>query len=159
MAVIQERERLAREMHDGLAQELGLLHMKLCGALERSTDAEAVAQAMREMVYITDHAYEDVRQSIFGLRTFVSRGLGLVPRSPSCCTSSACEMESGSNSKSPTGPSVCRKLPSCRWSASSRKRSRTCGSMRAPITPWFASRGRATGSGYLSKIRASDGIL
>ena len=79
MAVIQERERLAREMHDGLAQELGLLHMKLCGALERSTDAEAVAQAMREMVYITDHAYEDVRQSIFGLRTFVSRGLGLVP--------------------------------------------------------------------------------
>jgi two-component system nitrate/nitrite sensor histidine kinase NarX len=31
------------------------------------------------MVHITDAAYEEVRQSIFGLRTFVSRGLSLVP--------------------------------------------------------------------------------
>jgi len=78
LAVIQERERLAREMHDGLAQELGLLHLKLYGALERSGEGP-IADAMREMVHITDHAYEEVRQSIFGLRTFVSRGLGLVP--------------------------------------------------------------------------------
>ena len=28
---------------------------------------------------ITENAYEEVRQAIFGLRTFVSRGLGLVP--------------------------------------------------------------------------------
>jgi len=31
------------------------------------------------MAGITENAYEGVRQSIFGLRTFVSRGLGLVP--------------------------------------------------------------------------------
>jgi signal transduction histidine kinase len=66
-------------MHDGLAQELGLLHMKLQGALARSADAPAVAEDLREMVQITESAYEGVRQSIFGLRTFVSRGLGLVP--------------------------------------------------------------------------------
>jgi len=79
LAAVQERERLAREMHDGLAQELGLLHMKLQGALARSADAPAVAEDLREMVHITESAYEGVRQSIFGLRTYVSRGLGLVP--------------------------------------------------------------------------------
>ena len=76
LAAVQERERLAREMHDGLAQELGLLHLKLHGALDRVGDASAVTEALREMVDITRHAYEDLRQSIFGLRTFVSRGLG-----------------------------------------------------------------------------------
>jgi len=79
LAAMQERERLAREMHDGLAQALGLLHMKLQGALARSAAAPAVAEDLREMVQITQSAYEEVRQSIFGLRTFVSRGLGLVP--------------------------------------------------------------------------------
>jgi signal transduction histidine kinase len=76
---LEERERLAREMHDGLAQSLGLLHMKLQGALARSADAPTLAADLREMVQITDGAYEEVRQSIFGLRTFVSRRLSLVP--------------------------------------------------------------------------------
>ncbi len=79
LAAVEERERLAREMHDGLAQALGLLHMKLQGALARSADVPAVAADLREMVHITDGAYEEVRQAIFGLRTFVSRGLSLVP--------------------------------------------------------------------------------
>jgi signal transduction histidine kinase len=79
LAALEERERLAREMHDGLAQALGLLHLKLQGALVRTIDAPAIAADLREMVHITDAAYEEVRQSIFGLRTFVSRGLSLVP--------------------------------------------------------------------------------
>lgn len=79
LATVQERERLAREMHDGLAQALGLLHLKLQSALALSTGDPAVAEHLREMLHITEDAYEEVRQSIFGLRTFVSRGLGLVP--------------------------------------------------------------------------------
>ncbi len=79
VAAVEERERIAREMHDGLAQALGLLHLKLQCALEHTRDPACIAKALREMVRITDHAYEDVRQSIFELRTFVSRGLGLVP--------------------------------------------------------------------------------
>lgn len=79
LAAVEERERLAREMHDGLAQALGLLHLKLQGALVSSAAAPAIAGRLREMLQITEHAYEEVRQSIFGLRTFVSRGLGLVP--------------------------------------------------------------------------------
>ena len=78
LAALEERERIAREMHDGLAQTLGVLHLKLQGALARS-DGAAVSADLREMVAVTVDAYEDVRQSIFGLRTFVSRGLGLVP--------------------------------------------------------------------------------
>ncbi len=79
LAAVEERERLAREMHDGLAQALGLLHLKLQGALAGAAAAPAVAEKLREMVQITERAYEEVRQSIFGLRNFVSRGLGLVP--------------------------------------------------------------------------------
>ena len=65
-------------MHDGLAQSLGLLHMKL-SALGSAAGPPAMADAIREMTHIAQHAYEEARQSIFGLRTFVSRGLGLVP--------------------------------------------------------------------------------
>ncbi len=81
LATLKERERIAREMHDGLAQALGLLHMKLRRAEERPVpdDPSAIAEALREMAVITGRAYEDVRQSIFGLRTMVSRGLGLIP--------------------------------------------------------------------------------
>jgi signal transduction histidine kinase len=78
LAATEERERLAREIHDGLAQSLGLLHLKLQGALARNGDQPAIAAELREMTRITAGAYEDVRQSIFGLRAFVSRGLGLL---------------------------------------------------------------------------------
>ena len=81
LATLEERERIAREMHDGLAQALGLLHMKLRRAEEQSAAAgpSPAADGLREMAAITAGAYEEVRQSIFGLRTMVSRGLGLIP--------------------------------------------------------------------------------
>jgi nitrate/nitrite-specific signal transduction histidine kinase len=81
LATLEERERIAREMHDGLAQALGLLHMKLRRAEEHSAsdNPPLIADALHEMTAISAHAYEEVRQSIFGLRTMVSRGLGLIP--------------------------------------------------------------------------------
>jgi nitrate/nitrite-specific signal transduction histidine kinase len=81
LATLEERERIAREMHDGLAQALGLLHLKLRGAEQHSAsgDQAQIAEALREMTTISERAYEEVRQSIFGLRTMVSRGLGLIP--------------------------------------------------------------------------------
>lgn len=81
LAALEERERIAREMHDGLAQALGLLHMKLRRAEEHSVlaDPPLISVALQEMTGITERAYEEVRQSIFGLRTMVSRGLGLIP--------------------------------------------------------------------------------
>ncbi len=81
LATLAERDRLARELHDGLAQALGLLHLKLTHAQEKAASAgfQKMADALREMTAITDRAYEDLRQSIFGLRTKVPRDLGLIP--------------------------------------------------------------------------------
>ncbi len=81
LATLKERERIAREMHDGLAQALGLLHLKLRQAQGHTAtpDGPDLDTRLREMTTITDRAYEEVRQSIFGLRTMVSRGLGLIP--------------------------------------------------------------------------------
>ena len=81
LATLKERERIAREMHDGLAQALGYIHMHL-GALEARTSAEAQGEIrgeLREIKKVAGEAYEEIRQSIFGLRTMVSRGLGLIP--------------------------------------------------------------------------------
>lgn len=81
MATAEERERLAREMHDGLAQALGFLSLKLALA-ERMVDGDPespMRASLGEMRKVAANAYEEVRQAIFGLRTMVSRGLGLVP--------------------------------------------------------------------------------
>lgn len=81
MATVQERERLAREIHDDLAQAVGYLHLRLKtleNRLERSSQPASLAE-VAEMRTVAAKAYEDVRQSIFGLRTMVSKSLGLVP--------------------------------------------------------------------------------
>ncbi|MBI3007290.1 MAG: GAF domain-containing sensor histidine kinase, partial [candidate division NC10 bacterium] len=81
VAVIEERHRIAREMHDGLAQELGYLNLKL-GELEAGVSARpvpALREELRRMQKVVAGAYEEVRQAIFGLKLMVSRGLGLVP--------------------------------------------------------------------------------
>jgi signal transduction histidine kinase len=78
LATLQERERIAREMHDGLAQSLGVLLIRLKLA-EKLVDAQpATSDALREMTQLVMETYADVRQSIFGLRTNVGRALGLV---------------------------------------------------------------------------------
>ncbi len=81
MAVMEERERIARELHDSLAQELALLHLKIIEADHAlgSNGAMEVRRALQEMRQIAGEAYEDIRQAIFGLRIMVSKGLGFIP--------------------------------------------------------------------------------
>jgi two-component system, NarL family, sensor histidine kinase DegS len=80
MAVVRERQRIARELHDSLAQKLGYLHLKLadverrCGAADLELEADVV-----ELKAVAREAYEDAREGIFGLRRMVSRSLGFVP--------------------------------------------------------------------------------
>ncbi len=81
MSIEEERRRIAREMHDGLAQELGLLYLKM-GELEEHATACPMEcpnlDGIRLMKNVTAEAYEEVRQGIFGLK-MVSKRLGLVP--------------------------------------------------------------------------------
>jgi len=70
IAVLEERQRLAREMHDSLAQVLGYLHLRSETAL-RKLDAEDIPRTreqLQEMSTIASEAYADVREAILGLR-------------------------------------------------------------------------------------------
>ncbi len=69
-ATVQERTRLAREIHDGLAQTLGYLKLKsaqMRGYLERS-ETDLVEETIETIYQVLDDAYQDTRQSIDGLR-------------------------------------------------------------------------------------------
>jgi signal transduction histidine kinase len=79
LAVRGERERIAREMHDGLAQVLAYASAKSAAAeelLAAGRAAEAQEQ-MAELGRVARATYVDVRESILGLATPVSPEHGL----------------------------------------------------------------------------------
>jgi signal transduction histidine kinase len=80
VAVLEERERLAREMHDSLAQVLGYLHLKseVAQAGLIAGDQEKVQQELAEISSVSHEAYADVREAILGLRETVSPRRGFV---------------------------------------------------------------------------------
>lgn len=77
-AVMQERERLSRELHDGVAQLVADLLLRLDTIKElvaagRQREAEAELERLHE---VADEIYADIGESIAGLRTNVTeRGL------------------------------------------------------------------------------------
>jgi len=81
LAVAEERGRIARDIHDGLAQSVSLLHLKVrqAQALLNTGKTSQAADTLGELADISASAYDEVRQSIFGLRTMVSGGLGIIP--------------------------------------------------------------------------------
>lgn len=72
MAIVEERERIAKELHDGLAQVLGYV----------ITKSQATRQILHKMTVATDYLveleavaqdlYTDTREDILGLRTAIS---------------------------------------------------------------------------------------
>ncbi len=74
--VWQERQRLAGELHDGLAQTLAYLHLQMRRTQEASQDKkrEAVDKSMIELSQVTLEAYEDVRKTIDDLRLYPRTG-------------------------------------------------------------------------------------
>lgn len=70
MAVLEERDRLAREMHDSLAQVLGYLQFKTRIARNALADGkpEKALGELDEMEQLAGDAYDDVREAILGLR-------------------------------------------------------------------------------------------
>ncbi len=78
LATIEERARLGREIHDGLAQCLSFLYTKLRRVEERIPSDDEKLDAIRDLALITEHAYDDLRQAIFDLRVMASEQRGFV---------------------------------------------------------------------------------
>ncbi|MFQ5923761.1 MAG: GAF domain-containing protein [Anaerolineales bacterium] len=79
LAVMEERERIAREMHDGLAQVLGYVNLK-AQAVQRFLavgKSEAAREQVRQLQTAAREVYSDVREAILGLRTSLDGELGL----------------------------------------------------------------------------------
>lgn len=81
LGMVEERNRIARELHDGLAQVLAYVGTKTEAAsslLEAGRPAEARAQLV-DLADVARSTYVDVREAILGLSAPLEPGRGVVP--------------------------------------------------------------------------------
>ncbi|MBV9893157.1 MAG: GAF domain-containing protein [Chloroflexi bacterium] len=80
LAITEERERIAREMHDSLAQVLGYVNTKAQAVEELlgRNEVERACQQVRQLGEAARAAYADVREGILALRTSLSPHRGLL---------------------------------------------------------------------------------
>ena len=79
-AIIEERRRIAREIHDGVAQSLGYLNLKTKQASD-SVSSQNTVQALTELNDIrkvVQDTYDDIRESIDQLSTEI-KNLPIIP--------------------------------------------------------------------------------
>jgi PAS domain S-box-containing protein len=81
VSTLQERERLARELHDGIGQVLGYVGLQTQAADKwlqdgRKDKAESI---LRRLVEVAQDAHADVRESIVGLRTGPAEKWAFIP--------------------------------------------------------------------------------
>ncbi len=81
MAALEEQGRLARELHDHLAQSVGYLNIKASiteNLLTNGKTKEAI-ESLHELKNVAKSVFIDVREGVFNLRTAVSTRIGLLP--------------------------------------------------------------------------------
>lgn len=81
VAIVEERSRIAREMHDGLSQILGYLGLQM-QTIQLLIDQGNQSQALSELKQTQENvrlAHADVRENILSLRTTLSGSAGLIP--------------------------------------------------------------------------------
>jgi two-component system nitrate/nitrite sensor histidine kinase NarX len=79
VAILAERERIAREMHDSLAQVLGFIHIRLVALKDKVApiNSPAMNASLDELTGVAHDAYRDVREAILGLRESSRSGRSL----------------------------------------------------------------------------------
>jgi signal transduction histidine kinase len=80
LSIIEERSRIAREMHDGLAQFLGYLNLQAqtLETLYRQGREKSFQMELKQMREAIDTAQADVRENILSLRTTLANDKGLI---------------------------------------------------------------------------------
>jgi nitrate/nitrite-specific signal transduction histidine kinase len=80
LSIVEERSRIAREMHDGLAQVLGYLNLQVqtLGSLLKQGKPDQLQAELHQMREAIRLANADVRENILSLRTTLARERGLV---------------------------------------------------------------------------------
>jgi nitrate/nitrite-specific signal transduction histidine kinase len=80
LSVSEERARIAREMHDGLAQILGYMNLQVqtLDALQKQGKLAEVAVELGNMRKAVKAANADVRENILSLRTTLANGKSLI---------------------------------------------------------------------------------
>ncbi len=81
LAMLQERQEIARELHDGIGQVLGYVKMQAQAARDRlAQDQVADADAnLAQLVAVAQDAHADVREYLLGARTSPAGEPGLLP--------------------------------------------------------------------------------
>jgi two-component system nitrate/nitrite sensor histidine kinase NarX len=81
LVVVQERERISREIHDGLAQALALLNMRVSvtQSLLAAGQTEQARKELAEAAEVIDTANRDVREAITALRLTSPKGAAFTP--------------------------------------------------------------------------------
>lgn len=79
-AILAERDRIARELHDSLAQVLGSTHLRLRMLLGKADlgGVERASAEINSLAEVSEEAYRDVREAILGLREASRRGRSLM---------------------------------------------------------------------------------
>ncbi|MBB5352061.1 signal transduction histidine kinase [Haloferula luteola] len=76
--LVEERQRMGRELHDSLEQYLAGLHLQLGALKDRTADSPAsVRELAAGAVRMLDHCREEARRSVFELRTQTFQREGL----------------------------------------------------------------------------------
>jgi signal transduction histidine kinase len=81
LATLQERDRLARELHDGIGQVLGYVSMQVQTALKwvRDGNSAKAESIMGRIVEVAKDSHTEVRESILSLRTGSDPDWSLIP--------------------------------------------------------------------------------
>ncbi len=80
-AIMSERKRLSREMHDGVAQSLGIVHWKV-ELLQQTIASRRISQALSqasEVKGLIEEAQQEVKEAVDELRISIEGKQGFVP--------------------------------------------------------------------------------